>query len=186
MKTKDNSLTKTYQGKFGEDFVLRNRGKVSIMAKPPKQSTKKLAGSQQAIRERFKQASIWAKDALQNPATLAYYKARCTGMQTPYAMAMADVMGVPEVREINVSKYNGAVGDQINVSAWDKFKVTGVTLKINGADGATIESGPCTQDIMSGIWNYTATVDLPDLIGVTVTATAIDFPGHNVEDTVTL
>jgi len=186
MKTKDNSLTKTYQGKFGEDFVLRNRGKVSIMAKPPKQSTKKLAGSQQAIRERFKQASIWAKDALQNPDTMAYYAAMCTGMQTPYAMAMADVMGLPEVREIIVTSYNGAAGDQINVRAWDKFKVTGVTLKIKGADGVTIESGPCIQNIMSGIWSYTATIDVPDLTGVTVTATVIDFPGHEVEDKVTL
>ncbi|MEI6174932.1 MAG: hypothetical protein WCR01_14370 [Bacteroidota bacterium] len=186
MKTKDNSLTKSYKGKFGEDFILRNRGKVSIMAKPPKESIKKPAGSQEAIRERFKQASAWAKLELQNPDTMAYYAAKCTGMQTPYAMAMADVMGLPEVREINVTSYTGAAGDKIKVRAWDKFKVTGVTLKINGADRVTIETGPCTQDIMSGIWCYTATVDVPDLTGVTVTATVIDFPGHEVEDKVTL
>lgn len=163
--TTENSLTRTYRGKFGKDFVLRNRGDVSIMAKTPKKSSKAPADSQLAIRRKLKNlaGSRWAKEALKDPETLAFYQSIAQGMKTSYVMALSDYMHTPTVDDIDVAKYKGNVGDKIMVVATDNIKVRSVTVTINSAKGELIETGPCTEDLSADAWCYNATAAVADL-----------------------
>jgi len=185
-KTSDNSLTKFYKGKFGQDFVLRTRDDTSIMAKPPKKSSKEITESQEELRRKFKTATRWAKQALQDPELLAIYQSLASGMKTPYALAVGDYMNPPQVKSLDVSAYQGNVGDVIRVVAFDKIMVKSVTVTITGSDGTLIESGPCVEDLNLADWFYTATVPIADLTGVVVRAVAHDIPMHTGELEVTL
>jgi hypothetical protein len=176
--TTENVLTKTYRGKFGNQLVLRNRDNVSIMAKPPKKSQVPPSETQLAVRRKFKMASRWAKQALQDPATLAAYTARATGMKTPYVLAVTNYLKPPEVVEIITSGYAGEPGDTIRVVAADDFEVTEVTVKITDAAGTLIEQGACVEDLSADCWIYTTTVAVTDIEGLVISASAKDIPGH--------
>ncbi|MDP1623833.1 MAG: hypothetical protein Q8M08_16015 [Bacteroidales bacterium] len=97
----ENYLTKNYRGKFGNQMVFRNRGDVSIMAKPPKKITKDPTAAQIEIRRKFKLAARWAKEALQDPVKLDLYALKATAMMTPYVVAMTDYLKPPVVHRIN-------------------------------------------------------------------------------------
>jgi hypothetical protein len=176
--TTENSLTRTYRGKFGKDFVLRNRGDVSIMAKTPKKNSKEPAESQVATRRKFKTGTRWVKEALKDPDKLAFYQSIAQGMKTPYVMALSDYLHAPTVDDIDVSNYNGNVGDKIMVVATDKIKVKSVAVAITSAIGELIETGPCTEDLSADAWCYVAKVVVSDLAGVIVKAVAEDIPCH--------
>ncbi len=176
--TKENVLTRTYKGKFGDQVVFRNRGELSIMAKPPKKSLTSASDAQLLVRRRFKVASRWAKQALQDPATLATYTAMASGMKSPYVMAVTNYLCPPEVREIVTSGYKGNPGNTISVVATDDFRVTGVNIKITDAYGILIEQGSCTEDLSADCWVFTATTAISNTTGVVVTAEAMDVPNH--------
>lgn len=176
--TKDNVLTKTYRGKFGDQMIYRNRDGMSIMAKPPKRSMKPPAESQLIVRRKFKLATRWAKQALQDPNTLAEYKARASGMKTPYILAVTNYLRPPQVYEIISSGYTGESGSRINVVVTDDFRVTGVRVKITDAAGILIEQGSCLENLPEDCWVYTATMVVTDLTGLVITAEAYDIPGH--------
>ena len=184
--SRENVLTKTYSGKFGDQMVYRNRDGMSIMAKPPKKNLKNVANTQLAQRRRFKKACRWAKNALLDADTLAEYKAVARGMKTPYNMAVTNYLRPPEVSGIIVSEYFGEVGNKINVLAYDDFKLKSVTVIITDATGALIERGPCQEDLSADCWVYTATVAVSDLTGVVICARATDIPNHTASSEITL
>lgn len=185
-KTSDNSLTRTYRGKFGKDFVFRNRDNMSIMAKPPKKSAKAPTESQIEVRKKFKNAARWAKQALQEPDTLAFYQSVAKGMKTPFAKAVADYMRPPEVVSINTEAYQGNIGDRISVVAVDNLMVKHVTLSIYNPDGSLAETGQCVDSFNEDTWYFTATVAVADTAGLVVRAIAEDIPCHKGELSVTL
>jgi hypothetical protein len=141
-------------------MVFRTRNGLSIMAKPPKKTLKDANESQLATRRKFKMASRWAKDALQNPATLAEYTAMASGMKSPYVMAVTNYLCPPKINGINVSRYAGEAGNKIEVLAIDDFKLKCVSVKITDATGTLIEEGPCpvpagaslTRDVSWIMW----------------------------------
>jgi hypothetical protein len=184
--SRENVLTKHYSGKFGDQMVFRSRNGLSIMAKPPKKTLKDANESQLATRRKFKMASRWAKDALQNPATLAEYTAMASGMKSPYVMAVTNYLCPPKINGINVSRYAGEEGNKIEVLATDDFKLKCVTVKITDATGTLIEEGPCQENLSSDCWEYTVTVTVTSLTGVVVCAAATDIPDHTTSLVVTL
>ncbi|MEI6682442.1 MAG: hypothetical protein WCO44_07430 [Bacteroidota bacterium] len=176
--TKDNVLTRTYSGKFGNQLVFRNRGDMSIISKPQKKSLKSASESQLQVRHKFKIASRWAKEALQDPATLASYTAMASGMKSPYVIAVTNYLCPPEIKQIITSGYTGNTGDTIRVVVAGDFMVTGVHVRIKDASGGDIEQGPCTEDLSADCWVFTADKTITGIKGLTVTAEAFDVPNH--------
>jgi hypothetical protein len=87
------------------------------------------------------------------------------------------------VEEIDVSAYNGKIGDVLTILAVDDLEVVSVAVTIRDAAGQTLESGAATND--HGIWRYAATCAVPAGSAVRITATAKDRPEHTGEQTVT-
>jgi hypothetical protein len=177
-KTRDNSLTMNYSGKYGNQFVYRVRDDVSILAKKPRKTKKPSTASQVAVREAFAEAAHWAKKALQDPELLALYSSRAKGMKTAYVLAVTNYFKPPKVKTIDASAYSGAVGTQISVKAWDSFEVKGVTVKISDSTGNLIEEGACQLDSEGELWVYTATVAESNRTGLNIFAVAKNIPKH--------
>jgi hypothetical protein len=184
--SRENVITRRLHGKFGDQVVFRTRFGKSITADIPKVSTKKPALSQVKTRDKFKLASIWAKATLADPDMLAAYSARATGGKTAYVLAMTDYLKPPRISEIVVTDYQGYAGNVIRVAAFDDFMVKEVKVQIRDASGTVLEEGACVPDSNRMFWVYTATTEVPDLTGVSVTAIATDNPRHTGEGTVVL
>ena len=173
-KTRRNALTKNFSGKFGDQMVYRNRDGVTTLGLMPKKNNNPPTESQLSTRRKFKMASRWAKQVLQDTEVLAEYIALAKGLKTPYIMAMTNYLRPPEIVQIIAMEYTGAVGDKINVIATDDFKVTSVKMNLSDPSGNLIEQGNCQEDLASDCWVYTATTAVLDLTGVVITATASD------------
>lgn len=184
--SRENVITRRLHGKFGDQVVFRTRNGKSITANIPKVTDKTAASSQVKTRDRFKQATLWAKHILTDPEMLAAYTAKATGGKNPYVVAVTDYLKPPRISEISVVDYKGHAGDVVRVAAFDDFMVKEVRLQIRDAAGNLLEEGSCQQDSFGMFWIYTATTEVPGLAGVEITAIATDNPRHTGEGTLIL
>jgi len=184
--TKNNAITKNYKGKFADQLVFRNRYGKSIMAGLPKQITTPPTANQLNVRRKFLLASRYAKNVMQDPVALAAYKAKVHDGLSPYVLAMSDYLKPPYVTSIDTSAYTGAIGDKILVIAGDNFAVVNVGVSIIGPNAVVVEHGLCTYVPLKDRYEYSATVAVPTITGLSVVAKATDTPGNTTELTQTL
>ena len=175
-----NLLTHSYSGKIGDQFVFRNVGDQSVMAAKPKRrrraSKSETEQSQEAIRERFKKATIYAKSAMADPTLKAEYTSIPRGAVNPFRTAFMDKMKPPVLSELKLAGYDGQPGQLISVEAVDDVRVTWVKFALHAADGTKLEEGDAVLDVNGLQWNYTTQVVNPGLAGTRLTITASDLP----------
>lgn len=180
-------LTKTYSGLLGNLVVVKSRKGKSIITMPPVKPEKKLTEKQVNARKNFCDAANYARVVMEKePELLAAYAARAQKGVSSYIMAVTDFLKPPYVDRIDTSVYNGNVGDKIRVEAGDDFAVEHVSVQIFDASGAMIEHGPCELNARISRWEFTAAVAVTNLTGITITATATDFPNHSTTRSITL
>ena len=185
-KTTESKLTKSYSGIFGNQVLLKNRRGKSVMTIPPQKTPKPLTEKMDKWRKYFKQAAVYAKDSMQDPEKLAAYTAKARNGMAPHVVALTDYLCPPYVDEVDVSGYRGNPGDKICVAAYDDFRIVSVGVQIADPAGNVLEEGDCVYNISSGRYDFTVTVAVPKLRGVTITATAHDLPAHTGKLSVTL
>jgi hypothetical protein len=186
-KTRENSLTRYFSGKFGNEFGLRNYNGLSVLAKLPGPRRYESTEKQVEVMSRFRQAIRYGKACIADPAAGAFYLSKPKKNKSVYRLAVKDFLNRPEVGEIMADKYKGAPGDRIAVAATDDFAVVKVLLRITDAKGKLLEEGACKPEAgRNTVWSYTATVKIPKTAGVTLMATAYDRPGNKGEGSVTL
>lgn len=95
-------------------------------------------------------------------------------------------MSPPVVRSIDTRKYKGAIGDKIEVLAFDDFRVTTVQVEIHTADGTLLEIGNAVLSTNGVVWIYAATQENTLLTGSKINAIATDVPGNEGALEVTL
>jgi hypothetical protein len=179
-------LTSTRGGRWACLVVVNSRKGNSIFTKPFVKHKKKPTDNQVNTRRKFMLASRYAKNVLQNPDILAAYTAKSRPGLTPYILAVTDYLKPPFIDQLDTSAYSGNPGDKISVTAGDDFEVASVFVKILTPAGVLIEQGARAFNLVTGNYDFTVTVQVPDLTGVTITARATDMPGHSDQMTVTL
>jgi hypothetical protein len=184
-KANNNVITRNYSGKVG-NIILRMVGGLSVISAYPDYSRVKWSKKQNENRKQFRKASIWSKKILMKPGMLEFYKGKAKARQNASNMAISDYLLNPEIREIDVSKYKGQVGNTIKVSAYDKYKVASVIVMILNATGFVLETGMASEYPYSGsgVWIYKAQVANPDWRGCSVVVRVTDSPGKVVKASV--
>ncbi|MCK9421471.1 MAG: hypothetical protein M0Q38_02630 [Bacteroidales bacterium] len=157
-----NELTKNYSGIFGNMLLARNRNGKTFMVIPKTKSKKEANENQVNARRKFTLASRYAKTVLQDPDKLVAYTAKSHDGLSPYILALTDYLRPPFVDQIDTSGYHGNPGDKIGVTAIDDFGLTEVTVRIADLSGALIEEGPCAFNLITGNYDFTAAVPVPD------------------------
>ena len=175
-KQKNNVVTFGLSGKIGDLLIFRQRDGQTVVSKVPQQSGK-VSDKQKAQRRRFQEAVFYAKEVMETPEFAEFYAARAKKGKKPYTVAVADFLNAPDIHEVNLSAYHGAVGDTIQVYASDDFAVKNVTVKIVNASGETVEEGEAVHKIGTQ-WIYTATREINDLAGSKIIVSAFDIPGN--------
>ncbi|WP_454980889.1 hypothetical protein [Capnocytophaga haemolytica] len=183
-EVKDNVFLKGVSGKFGDQFVFKQRnGKTFICRKPqlPAQRTP----NQKKHAMRFADATAYSVEARQDPELYNYYAkiAKRKG-KTAHNIAVADYFAMPSIEEIDASHYTGAAGETIIIDAYKATKVAKVTVSLRDAEGILIEQGEATEALRG--WHYTTTVSNPQPSGTLLTVRAIDFLGNIAEQEIVL
>jgi len=86
-------------------------------------------------------------------------------------------MGLPVVKEVDITAYAGHPGNVVKVDARDDFEVVGVKLTVRDAtSGAVVEQGQAVKS--GGFWVYTAQTEAPRDRDLEIEAEASDRPGN--------
>lgn len=187
MKKKSaNELEKAYSGIFGAEVSLENRKGKSVMKMKTKKTDVVPTEGMVKHRQKFARAANYAKNILLVPDMQAAYALKSRKGLPAFQVALTDFMLPPSVTVIDVNDYSGMVGDQIHVVAYDDFAVADVTVTIQDSSGVVVEKGHCVLNPLTSNFDYTATVQVSNLMGVMIIAQARDYPGHVGEHMVTL
>lgn len=187
-RVSNNIITQGLSGTIGGTLVFRQVGNQTVVSAAPRESDKAPTAGQLAQRERFQMAALYAKAQLTDPASKAEYEAGRPedGTASAYAIAVADFIQAPDIHTIDLSHYEGRVGDQITIRVTDNFKVLSTTVRIENADGTLVEETPAVRQPNGLDWVFTATVANASLVGDKITIRATDKPGNLTTETRTM
>lgn len=170
-------------GKMG-DWVYRyskNKKKTFIGEKPVR-SLEQTEG-QIAQQERFTDASLYAGEAMADPALREFYENAAEEMGiTPHNAAMADFLSVPVFKPLDLSKYKGQVGDPILVRVTSKFGLAALEITIDRQDGSEIETGRAVETATNR-WVYAATQPVAVGTDIFIEVVGTDHTGRRVKMT---
>ena len=71
----------------------------------------------------------------------ADYAAKARDKRSAFNVAVADFFHAPNLDEIDLKEYSGAVGETIRVRVTDDFRVEQVQVSIVNSDGSLVEQG---------------------------------------------
>ena len=133
--------------------------------------------------ERFKEAALRAQAALTDPATYAFYQAIAVERDsTAQIVALTDFMVLPTFKPLNLSGYQGRVGDNIIIRAVDDIGLADVDVKLVAQDGTFIEQGKATEDgVRTGKWIYTATQPVALGTDIFIELKGVDHAGNETQ-----
>ncbi|WP_304068214.1 hypothetical protein [Pedobacter glucosidilyticus] len=177
MKVIENDLVMGSSGKIGKMLVFRQVAGKTIVAKRGIR-TAPFTENQEAIKERFKEATLYAKAVTNDPISKQWYEALVKPGQSAYNLALADFCKSPTIKKITLTAYNGQIGNEILIRAVDNFSVETVQIELVDTNGNNIETGVALLQENGLDWMYTVTANNPTLLGTTIRVTATDLPGN--------
>jgi hypothetical protein len=162
------------------DMVFKKRGKKVYVSIKSKGTTAEPSDAQLAQRKAFKKAVNYVKTVMADETSRAFYEDLAQKRETTLrALCIRDFLSVPTMDELDLSQYQGKVGDRILITTSDKVGVVRVDVSLVNPDGTTIERGQAVeQGDGSGNWEYVATVPVALGADIFIEAEAYDRPGH--------
>jgi hypothetical protein len=173
-------ITGKLSGTLGRELVFRDWEGKTVVAKAPKARSGAPGPDQLQRQEKFLLASRYAKAVKDgtDQGIKDAYTAALRPRQNLFSRALEDYMSPPVVKSVNSGAYTGVVGSTITVRAVDDFRVTGVQVEIQAANGTLLEKGNAVQQVNGVDWTYTATQANNPLTGSKIKAIATDVPGN--------
>jgi hypothetical protein len=134
-KVKLNPVIMQVRGQIGDLVFKRYEDRV-ILGRKNDLSDVKPNEAQLEHQERFRQAALYGKLVMADPAQKADYQAAAKALGKPvFSLTVADFFNAPSVDEVDVSTYGGAAGDEIVIRAHDDFEVSAAQVEITCVDG---------------------------------------------------
>ena len=173
-ENRNNILTHGMSGKIANQLVFKQYGDRTIVSKVPDMSRVKRSPKQTAANNKFREATIYARAQMTDPVAKAAYKAKATGMQRPYNVAIADFYSAPEIKNVDIP---GHFKGKLTVHAIDDFSVVRVKVEIYTPDGALLEEGEASK-LNEWYWEYKITGDYTGYPSLHCRISAWDKPGN--------
>lgn len=173
-------------GALGEELVFRQRAGKTVISLPPIVKVYAPTTDQLEVRNKFLEASRYAKTVIANPALKEAYTSKSVAGTSAYNTAIADFFRAPVIVATDAGNYNGAAGGTILVQATDDFKVQSVQVSILDANDEVLEEGFATASADSpDLWTYTALSSV-SITGAKLKVQARDLPGNVTTQEITL
>ena len=178
---KKNVVTEGLSGMLGNTIVFRQRGGQTIVSVPPTKTNHKPTEAQKNHQRKFREASRYAKQATQDPTLRAAYEQKAKANQSPYNVAMADYLNLPDITELDLSTYTGTQGNPVVVKVVDDYLVTDVKVTIYNRNGSLLEQGDAQLHDNGIDWVYTTQKANGQLKGSRLVVRASDLPGNTTK-----
>ncbi|MFA6277105.1 MAG: hypothetical protein WC622_10175 [Pedobacter sp.] len=187
-KSENNEVMFGARGRVGNLVVFKNFGSNQTVISRLKRKVKNpvYTDKQEEVKNRFKEAVIYAKGIVNDVDLTAFYKKFAKPGTSSYNLALADFCKAPEIKLIDTGDYPGQINNNIRIRAVDNFRVTEVKVSIYNASDTLIESGLAILSANSIDWYYQTTIANSNLAGTKVTAEATDVPGNITMETVVI
>ncbi len=156
-KVRKNIFIRGLDGDLGGQFLVRTgkiSGRTSVFAKIDCDHTRVDSPAQEAQKQDFREASVYAESNQDNPVYIAKAGGKQDKERQPKNVAMADWFQPPQILEIDLRGWRGCPGDVIRVLAVDDVQVAGVKVEITDEAGALLETGPAVLAVTQR-WEYT-------------------------------
>ena len=176
-----NIVTQGLSGMIGGALVFRQRGEETIVSQAPGKQDRPATEAEKAHRSKFGMAILYGKGVNTDATSKGEYAKQAQGNQSAFNVAVADFMSAPEIDEIDVTNYTGAVGSTIRVRAMDDFLVSRVLIIVENSDGTIADQGDAVLDANGLDWIWTATTNNASLTGDKITVRVNDLPGNETE-----
>lgn len=178
-KSMFNVITYGLSGLVGNLLVFRQRHGKTVVANRPRKSTKPPKPNQIKNERNFTRAAKYAYSVMSNETLKQQYARAAKLGQSAFNVAFADYFKSPEFYDdVQLGHYTGLVGQKIEVSVIDDFRVNRVEVLIVSSDGELIEQGQAEQTANELDWVYTTTAQIDEVSGVRISFTAFDLPGN--------
>lgn len=187
-RVRKNLLIRGLTGSVGDQFVIKTTrsGKTIISNKPEFDEDREFTEPQVAQQSVFTKATIFAKKAQHQP----FYQENWPGKATSaYNMAMSDYLKKPEILDIDITEWNGRIGEPIYVMAVDNVKVARVRVIIlaNSEDNDALDGGPAVESEYNGLsWVFTATKNVELTPGMQIDAYVYDMANNLTKESLVL
>src|SRR5690349_11496290 len=179
-KIKLNPMFASMSGKMGDVIIKTSKNGQTYISMCPQKSNAEPSEAQLARRNALGQASRYAKAALADEATRAFYEALAEAShRNAHSVCTGDYLNAPTIDDLDICSYHGQAGDRIRITTNDDVGVVEVNVKLTKADGSLIEYGKAVELYAgSGYWEYIATVAVPLGAHIFISAEAFDRPGN--------
>ena len=175
-KVRKNIFVQGLSGSLGKQLVLKQGRNGTIVSKYPEFDENRTFTEAQVNRQnKFREAVAYAKNA--KGLEIYIEKAKLSN-RLPYHVAISDFSNPPEIREVDVSAWNGQAGQVIRIMAVDDVLVTQVHVSIMDDAGTVYEEGAAVQDD-DVWWHYVTTTMAKHSAHVIVKVR--DLPGNVTE-----
>jgi hypothetical protein len=147
MAVMKNSLMQGISGALGTLLFRNVQGRIIVSARPSALSrSRKLRQSpvQKLNRDRFREASRYAKQMMSDPAMSEHYWQIARKLKLPngYTAAIADYMRKTKVESVNTKRSLGKAGGRILITARKKdFPIAKINVTLTTKEGKEIEKG---------------------------------------------
>jgi hypothetical protein len=118
-----------------------------------------------------------------NPELWAFYKQLAKPKKiSPRSVAVKDFLNVPFFKPLDLTNYNGQVGDPIKIHCKDDIGLVSVEVSIDRQDGTDVENGmAAVLDAREGFWIYRATQPVPRGTDIFIELVGLDHAGHRIK-----
>ena len=175
-----NAITSSISGAFGREFVFRQVNGKTILTPLPQ---RKAAWSEKQIarRQKFSNASLYAKAAVANPGMKEEYTAIAKIKNFrggAMVAAMTDFLTSTQLSVAYAHQFDQNIGFPVTIVLKDNFKGKEMTVSISNKDGTITESGKASFTFGDTAWSYVTTMPYESIEGLKVVVTVKDRVGR--------
>lgn len=133
----------------------------------------------------WKESAARAKAALEIPAMRAFYEKIAAERETrAYTVAFTDFLVEPSFKPLDLSGYQGGVGNLIKIRALDDIGLADVEVTLTTLDGTQIEKGKAIESgVGTGQWTYIATMPVALNSDIFINVVGYDHAGTKAQIT---
>ncbi len=171
------SILDGFHGRLNEHIVIKQRNGKPVLCFYPQGKKVKWTENQKIHRQRFKDATAYAKQVMKNPDRLAFYRTYEQDGINAANLAIRDYMHEPEINSIDIRKSRKTDQYLIRVHATDNFIITKVDIALRDLSGKFILATDANQFRHTTLWLLK--IDIEQLCQVhTIRVRAHDYTGN--------
>ncbi|MFA0963377.1 hypothetical protein AB9P05_16355 [Roseivirga sp. BDSF3-8] len=165
-------------GMVMDEVVYRQRAGKTILSAKPRKSLKPASEKQKQHRERFREASRYAKAAAKHGVKGALYAEQADGFNSAYNIALKDYLVAPVIHGFDLKGFRGRKGDRVGIYAEDNFRVAELRVWVLNAAGEVLTTGEAEEVMNNRYFSYRVLTGMPAGEGLTLRAEAKDHAGN--------